>query len=248
MKTILPLFVAILLASLFFPASAAADAERSVKTVRFAKGKTSTTLKGRIQGYHFIDYRLRGGAGQRLKANLKASNGANYFNMLPAGTTNYAMFIGSISGEDFDGLLPDDGVYTLRVYLMRAAARRNEKSDFTLSIALDGQALAPLPARVDAIVPGTRFHARGTTSCAPSYTRTRACRAGVIRRGHDGTATVVLQWDQQSRRSILFIKGEPVTADVPQAMNYTRNERNDYVIVFDEREHFEIPRALVFGG
>lgn len=46
-----------------------------------------------------------------------------------------------------------------------------------------------------------------------------------MRRGFDGTATVALRWDGTSARRILFVKGEPKAADVPQAMSFTRNER-----------------------
>jgi hypothetical protein len=42
------------------------------------------------------------------------------------------MFIGQFGG-DFKGILPTDGDYTIRVYLMRSAARRNESSIYTLT-------------------------------------------------------------------------------------------------------------------
>ena len=48
-------------------------------------------------------------------------------------------------------------------------------------------------------------------------------------------------------RRILFVKGEPKAADVPQAMTFTRNERG-WMVTFNGDEHFEIPEPLVFGG
>jgi hypothetical protein len=42
---------------------------------------------------------------------------------------------------------------------MRSAARRNEASDYTLTISATGKALPPLPASKDALLPGTKFHA-----------------------------------------------------------------------------------------
>ena len=36
------------------------------------------------------------------------------------------MFVGSISGNQFEGRLPASGDYKVRVYLMRSAARRDE--------------------------------------------------------------------------------------------------------------------------
>jgi hypothetical protein len=225
----------------------AADAERTVKNVQFAQGSTSTVLKGAIQGSRYIDYRVRGAAGQRMTASLQPSNRASYFNVLPPGSDGVAMFIGQTAGDRYAGLLPTDGVYTLRVYLMRSAARRQERSDFTLSLELTGKALAPLSAKQDAKFPGTPFHASTTVQCAPAYSKARECEAWVIRRGFDGTATVELRWDNTARRRILFVKGTPEASDSPHAMTFTRDERG-YWVVFDGEERFEVPEALVFGG
>ena len=55
------------------------------------------------------------------------------------------MFVGQ-DGDGYKGVLPTDGDYTVRVYLMRPAARRNESSNYTLTIGVTGKALAPLSA------------------------------------------------------------------------------------------------------
>jgi heat shock protein HslJ len=231
--------------------AAAADTDRSVKPVRFAKGKTATVIKDRIVGRHYIDYTLRAGAGQRMTVSLKGSNRANYFNLLPPDSSGPAMVRGELLDNKFDGLLPDDGVYTIRVFLYRAAARRNEASDFALSVGVTGVPLKPVSAKTDAVLPGTNYHASTTVPCAPAYTKTRECEALVIRRGFDGTATVELRWTisetQTGKRRILFVKGEPKAADVPEAMTFTRNERG-WKVTFNGDEHFEIPEPLVYGG
>ena len=226
----------------------AADAERTVKPVQFAKGSSTASLKGRITGYNYVDYQLRAGAGQKIQAGMQASNRAGYFNLLPPGSNDVAMYIGQLGDNRFEGLLPDDGVYTLRVYLIRAAARRKESSDYTLTVSVTGKALPALSPKADALVPGTRFHATTTVRCAPQYSQVRECEAGVVRRGRDGTATVELRWDQAGKRRILFVKGKPEAADVPQAFTFSRNEHRDFVLMFGTDERFEVPEALVFGG
>jgi len=157
------------------------------------------------------------------------------------------MAIGEFSDNQFSGLLPDDGVYTFRVFLNRAAARRNAASNYTLEVGVGGTALKPVSAAIDAVAPGTRFHARATVPCAPAYTQVRECTAGVVRRGFDGTATVELGWGDKRKRRILFVKGEARAAEVPQAMRSTRHERG-WTIEFDGGERFEIPEPLVMGG
>lgn len=223
------------------------DKELTAKPVQFAPGKTSTVIKGRITGDNTVDYQLRAAAGQTMTVSLKGSNGANYVNVLAPGSGDMAMFNGPLADNRFSGLLPTDGVYSLRVYLMRSAARRNESSDFTLSVAITGQPLKPVSAKVDAVIPGTPYHAQTTTPCAPAYSQARECEARVIRRGYDGTATVELRWGDNGMRRILFIKGEPKAADAMQPMTFTRNERG-WSVKFGDDEHFEIPEPLVFGG
>ncbi|KPK15329.1 MAG: hypothetical protein AMJ67_15380 [Betaproteobacteria bacterium SG8_41] len=228
-------------------APAAAERDKTVTEVQFAKGSSSAVLKGKITGYHYVDYRIRAGAGQRLKVSMEATNLANYFNILPPESENAAMFIAGAGSRVFAGLLPDDGVYTLRVYLMRSAARRKESSDYSLSISITGKPLAAVSAKIDALIAGTRYHAKTTVKCEPLYTKTRECEALVVRRGFDGTATVELRWDGSGKRRILFLKGTPVAADVPQPMTFTRNDRG-WVVTFGGDERFEVPEPLVMGG
>ncbi|MBK8760152.1 MAG: hypothetical protein IPM03_06915 [Sulfuritalea sp.] len=240
--------LAMILCLALTPAGAAGTGdERRAKPVVFAKGQTSAVITGRIEGRHYVDHTLHAAAGQTLAVRLKAASRSAYFNLLPPGSPDAAMAIGEFSDNQFSGLLPDDGTYTIRVFLNRAAARRNAASNYGLRVGLGGTALKPLPAAKDALVPGTRFHARATVPCAPAYTQVRECTAGVVRRGFDGTATVELGWDDKRKRRILFVKGEARASDVPQAMRSTRHERG-WTIEFDGGERFEIPEPLVMGG
>jgi hypothetical protein len=101
--------------------------------IRFAKGESSATLKGKIKGDQTVDYQLRAQAGQPLTVKFKPDNLSAYFNVLPPGS-DVAIFVGSTSGNRYEDQLPSDGVYTLRVYQMRNAARRNETAAYTLEV------------------------------------------------------------------------------------------------------------------
>lgn len=228
------------------PAYAAED-ERSVQAIRIPPGKQSVAVRGRVEGYRYIDYQFEAAAGQRLRVRLIPGKRSSQFNVLPPDSTDAAMYIAGGVGQGFDGRLPDDGVYTIRVYLVRAAARRKESSDFTLTVGLSGKALPPVSGQIDAQFPGTRFHARTTVPCQPPYTEIRECEAWVVRRGFDGTATVVLRWGDNGIRRILFAKGKPVAGDSPRQPTHVRDERG-YRVSFDGDEHYEVPEPLVFGG
>ncbi len=224
----------------------AADQAIRQETVQFAKGATSVAIKGQIKGSATVDYRVRAGAGQTLSVMLRRTNPQNYFNVNPPGS-DVAMYVGQ-SGEDFTGMLPTDGDYVVRVYLMRPAARRNESSDYTLTIAITGQALAPRAVSTDAVVPGTQFHASASIECVPYLaTAPQRCEAFVIRRAFDGSATVEIPQLQDGKRRILFVHGKAVASDAPDPIAVSR--RGDVSVVrIGVDESYEIPDALVSGG
>jgi hypothetical protein len=214
-------------------------------------GRNKPALKGRIQGGEYVDYRIRVAAGQTLSVTLKGSNPQNYFNVLPPGSEDAAMFIGSSAGNQFERIAPVEGVYVVRTYLMRAAARRNAVSNYALQIGVTGQALKPVPAKQDALIPGTPFHASGSIPCKidmnPALQR---CEAYVIRRSFDGTATVEVRWTLGTAamvRRVLMIKGAPVSTDSPSEFSFVR-EADELVLTIGTEEQYRIPVALVVGG
>jgi hypothetical protein len=222
--------------------------EQTQLIVEFPEGKDNVSLKGCIQGREFVDYRFRGAAGQSLTVRMTASHSANYFNLLPPDSPDAAMYIGQIGGNRFEGMLPTDGDYTIRVYLMRSAGRRNATSDYDLDIILAGKALVPLPDEEDARIPGTPYHAQAKIACVLPYEpETKYCEASVIRRGFEGTASVEVRSPRLYLRRILFIKGKPVVSDSTHLMTFLR--QGDLTeIEFDEAERLEIPDALISGG
>lgn len=127
------------LAGLLVVASNAPAADDIVtRPVRFSKGASATTIQGALKGRQTIDYALRAKAGQTMKIELKTSNDALYFNVLPPGSNDVALYNSSVGGNDWSGALPQDGEYKVRVYLMRSAGRRGESAPFTLTIGLKG--------------------------------------------------------------------------------------------------------------
>ena len=142
--------------------------------LQFKKGASSATITGKIKGRQSVDYQLLARAGQSMVVNFKPSNSSAYFNVLPPGT-DVAIFVGSTSGNRFEAELPADGEYTIRVYLMRNAARRNENANYTLEVGISGETkpAATAPAASPAIgapfdrileLLGIRFHVTSANS------------------------------------------------------------------------------------
>jgi len=115
-----------------------ADEARN-EDVKFAPGTSSATIEDTIKGYESVNYKLQAKAGQSMSVDLKTDNTATYYNIFVPGKGpgDQAMFIGSTEGGHFEGALPADGVYTVQVYMMRSAARREETANFTLDISIE---------------------------------------------------------------------------------------------------------------
>jgi len=92
-------------------------------------------VAGVIAGSEINDYQVSGEQGQVLSVDLYARPGSAYFNILPDNSET-ALFIGATEGEVADVSLPGPGDYRIRVYQMRSAARRGERSEFSLGVSL----------------------------------------------------------------------------------------------------------------
>lgn len=93
------------------------------ETVQFDAGNYGTMISGTITGDEYYDYILGAGAGQEMFAELDVTetngDGTIYFNILPPGSDGEAIFIGSMAADPFARItLPENGDYTIRVYLM----------------------------------------------------------------------------------------------------------------------------------
>ena len=117
---------------------ALADESRT-ETLQFAKGATETSVTSSIRGYNTVNYKVTAKAGQKMVVKLSTQHTATYFNVFAPGTGpgDAAIFIGSTSGNRFATELPTSGTYTIQVYMMRSAARRNESADYKLRVDID---------------------------------------------------------------------------------------------------------------
>ena len=98
--------------------------------------QSSARINDPIHGRQVFYYQMTASEGQSLTVDFKPSNLAAYFNILPPGSED-ALFIGSTRSHHFEAQLPVADIYTIRVYLMRSAARRNETSRYQLDVTLE---------------------------------------------------------------------------------------------------------------
>ncbi|KKO64495.1 Inhibitor of g-type lysozyme precursor [Janthinobacterium sp. KBS0711] len=131
----LPIRASLLLAALVFTMPAWSAAPVHKENVELTAEKTVHNVKGKIKGYATAEYTVAGKAGQTLSVKLKTNQPSNYFNIRQPGQDE-ALFIGSTTGNNYQAKLPADGEYTVQVYLMRNAARRNAVASYSLEMGL----------------------------------------------------------------------------------------------------------------
>lgn len=93
----------------------------------------SSVARGRIVGREYVDYRVHSGVDQELTVALAPGHSQNYFMVMAPGADT-AMFNGSAAGSRFSTITPVAGLFTIRVYIMPAAARRGAAAAYALSV------------------------------------------------------------------------------------------------------------------
>jgi hypothetical protein len=188
-----------------------------------------------------------------MSVTLKTSNNANYFNVLPPGS-QAAIAIGSTVGHEWTGTLPADGDYTIRVYLMRSAARRNETARYSLSVGITSGPAGKAPPG-DAKVAGTTYHATGRVPCSvgPDPKGSAQCSFGVIR-GGAGQADVHLAspgFDvtlHKDQLRVLRFAGDKVTSANAKEKVTAVKRGDEWTIAVNDFYYYTIPEAVIVGG
>jgi hypothetical protein len=247
----------LVLAALLALAVPAANAATEIRTqrVNFAHGANSAVVEGSITGYETFDYVLGASKGQYMNVSMATKNTATYFNILAPGESEVAFFNGSVSENQYEGTLPASGDYKIRVYMMRSAARRNEKADYRLEMIITGTSgaspkSAGNPLAHDALVPGTPYHATGEIRCVMATGKPAgSCPFGVTRKGN-GSGVVTVTKPDGRKRAISFDQGKATGADVSSADpgEFSASREGDSSIVRIGQERYEIPDGVIFGG
>ncbi|MFO1315375.1 MAG: hypothetical protein U1F58_07200 [Burkholderiales bacterium] len=210
--------LALACACAFGAASASAADGIETRPLRFAKGASAATVKGTLKGSQTIDYKVGAKAGQTMTVGLKTSNGANYFNVLPPGSNDVAVFVGSTDGNDWTAKPAAAGAATPDT-AMRAGEGR---FDATGS------------------VPCAQAKGQPTSQCAMGVARAGGGTATVAVTRPDGRKRFI--FFEKGKAT-----GADVSQADGNLQFRAKKEADLYLIqVGDER--YEIVEAVVFGG
>ena len=144
-----------------------------------------------------------------------------------------------------------NGEYSVSVYMMRSAARRDEVANFTLEVAIDAPASTTDVTSPDAKLAGTDFNATGQIPCARQAGQPmNQCEFGVKREGN-GNGMITVFWPDGGNRVIFFEMNTPTSFDQSQADGNAQmvvDQNSDLYIVTIGDQRFEIPEAVMTGG
>jgi hypothetical protein len=121
---------AVILIAVGEPDLSLADGARQLSVVT-VNGESRITIGDSLTGHQALEYKLGIGPGQHVIMMLGADDTSAAFNLTAPGQAE-AFFNSATQGNRFEGDLAEAGTYTIRVYLLDDAARRNEPMDFTL--------------------------------------------------------------------------------------------------------------------
>jgi hypothetical protein len=235
----------------FFPINPSlAQDEIRQEHVQFKPGTSGTTIQGQIQGYETVDYILRANAGQSMSVILKTDNTQNYFNVIAPGEDT-AIFVGSTSGNSFQGTLPKDGEYIIRVYIMRAAARREETANFTMDVQINNNQASsgdnPTYPYTTANYDATTIlscEVRQSVDMTIPVTHNQDCPAGILRQA-SGFATISIMLPSGVERVLTF---EPENVTTPNGGDLNWSKENDtWYIGINDQEFYLVPDAAIYG-
>jgi hypothetical protein len=191
-----------------------------------------------------------------MVVHFKPSNPSAYFNVMPPGSDE-AIFIGSTSGNEFTTDLEASGVYRIRVYLMRSAARRNESVSYTLDVAVSGAAKPAAATGATAAAGATatnagpaKWDASGSVKCSVgSDTFDKQCGFRVVRDLPKQTADI---WignvaNGEADYRYLHYANKVFTTNDGSKLAWQRKDDNWWVSV-NGKEFYFIPDALIHGG
>lgn len=113
---------------------------QTVSDVHFQAGNYGAMVSGTVIGREYIDYRLGAKKGQKLFAELTVSgtngSGTVYFNILPPGSDDVAIYNSSVEGNSATVTLTASGTWTIRVYQMGNDKDAGKTSGFNLDLSI----------------------------------------------------------------------------------------------------------------
>lgn len=127
-------FLMALICAVVAPAAFPQEAGSPVR-VTFHDDLTVRSFEDALDGFNEISYVVALREGQSLQVSLASNNISNCFDIYAPGATK-PFYVGGDSGSTHRMLARTAGDYTVKVFLLRLAARDNQSAQYTLELKL----------------------------------------------------------------------------------------------------------------
>ncbi|RLA38865.1 MAG: hypothetical protein DRR42_28060 [Gammaproteobacteria bacterium] len=220
-------------------------------------GCQTDAIKKTITGRQEVNYKLGAKAGQSMVVILNTDNASNYFNIYAPGKGpgDEALFVAAMNGSRYEGVLQADGEYTVQVFLMRNAARRNEKANYTLEVEIKGTAKTSSsgtrainqPVDTSGVKWPSNTDASGDLPCSagePGFKRSCAFR---VKRNTYGATIWTIKPGTNDALRVLYFENKAFSSDDDAELSWKRQDDN-WRVSAGKKEIYLIPDAVIFGG
>jgi hypothetical protein len=213
------------------------------RSIFFPSNKNTTTVTGTVKGKQYIDYKLNVQSGQTLSVSINSKSSSVFFNILPPGSKDVAIYNSSTNGNKYSGVAEKSGLFAIRIYLMGAAKSENRSVNFGLTVGLVKPAVSG-----DAKVPGTNYNATGQLRSSKGKAAPGSVMSdfGVKRTG-SGNADVYVTYPGSTQWILRFSQGEWTCLSSNCKLTYTKNS-DEWKVTVNGIYHFMIPDAVINGG
>jgi hypothetical protein len=213
------------------------------KSIFFPSDKNTTTVTGTVKGRQYIDYKLNILSGQTLSVSINSKSTSVFFNILPPGSQDVAIYNSSINGNKYSEVAEKSGLFAIRIYLMGSAETGNKSVNYGLTVSLVKPAVSK-----DAKVSGTNYNATGQLRSSKGKAAPGSVMSdfGVKRTG-SGNVDVYVTYPGSSQRILRFSQGEWTCLSSDCKLTYTRTS-DEWEVIVNGTYHFSIPDAVINGG
>ncbi|WP_193432863.1 PPC domain-containing protein [Microbulbifer mangrovi] len=223
--------------------------ESRTEVLRFTKGATGTSVSSNITGYNTVNYKVTAKAGQQMVVKLTTSHTATYFNVYAPGSGpgDAAIFIGSTNGDRYAASLPQNGTYTIQVYMMRSAARRNESADFKLRVDIDSTKSSDSSSDRSQSRIAWKYDASGYLPCSAGEPNFRRQCPMQVKRAPGSAEIRTRKPIEEHGQRVLYFANDRFSTDDGSPLNWQRQGDN-WWLAAGKQEYYLIPDAVIYGG
>ena len=217
--------------------------------VQFARGASSASIKGSVSGEQSVSYQLRAQAGQVMQIDLATNNASSYYNLYGPGSApgDQALYSAAVAGLQCKYALPKEGLYTINVFLMRNAARRNEKADYTIDIGIGKADKKAVMKKTSSIKWPTDTDASGELACSAGKPGYQDFSPFKVKRNKFGATVWVIKPGENSSLRVLYFENKKFTTDDKSTIESQR-VGDDWLVNVNDKEFYRIADAVIFGG